>query len=400
MSAGIVIVGAGMAGHSAAAALRAGGYDGSLTLIGGEAHAPYDRPPLSKAALVSEAEPQPAWLASAANPDLRRGVSALNLDCAAKTIGLSDGTRLDYDKLLLATGAKPRRLAFPGGERALLLRNFEDVLALRAQFQPQRRIVIIGGGFIGLELAASAVQRGCRVTVIEALPRILMRAVPETIARVVHERHQAAGVNMITGIGVASIADSAVRLADGSEIPFDAVIAGIGAAPETRLAETAGLALENGIAVDATLRTSDPHVFAAGDCCSFPHALFDGARIRLEAWRNAQDQGMHVAQNLLGAGREYTAIPWFWSDQHDLSLQVAGLPHLGAAVVERKPASGTLVLFHLAAGRLVGVSGIGPGNTVARDIKLGEMLIAKRAAPDAAALADPSVPLKSLLKSL
>ena len=387
MTAGIVIVGAGLAGHSAATGLRAAGYDGRLTLIGAETRAPYDRPPLSKAALTDAAEPLPAWLmdpgtADAFKAEVYRGVTALRLDRAAKTILPSDGSSIPYEKLLLATGAKPRKLTIPGGELALLLRNFEDAQALRAQLRPERRIVIVGGGFIGLELAASAIRRGCKVTLVEAQPRILMRGVPEAIARLVHERHAAAGVDLLTGVGLAAIDAAAVHLADGREIRYDVLVAGIGAAPETRLAEAAGLAIENGIAVDAALRTSDPDIFAAGDCCSFPHPLFGDTRIRLEAWRNAQDQGMHVAQNLLGAGRKYTSVPWFWSDQHDLSLQVAGLPALGPATIERKPMPGTLVLFHLTAeGRLVGAGGIGIGNAVARDIKLGEMLIAKARTP-------------------
>jgi 3-phenylpropionate/trans-cinnamate dioxygenase ferredoxin reductase subunit len=226
-----------------------------------------------------------------------------------------------------------------------------------------------------------------------------MRGVPERIARIVHDRHQAAGVELILGTGIASIGPHSVTLSDGREFAADDVVAGIGAAPDTSLAEAAGLAIENGIAVDATLRTSDPHIYAAGDCCSFPHALFGGARIRLEAWRNAQAQGSHAAENMLGADKEFQAVPWFWSDQYELSLQIAGLPQQGADIVERKPGPDSLLLFHLSPdGRLVGASGIGPGNAIARDIKLSEMLIARRAHPDAAALADPSVALKSLLK--
>jgi 3-phenylpropionate/trans-cinnamate dioxygenase ferredoxin reductase subunit len=402
MEAGIVIVGAGMAGHRAAVALRAAGYDGKLTLLGEETLPPYDRPPLSKAAITAPADLPPAWLIDAAaklDADLRCGVAAERIDRDAKTVLLKGGGALPYDKLLLATGAKPRQPTCPGGARALLLRNYDDALALRSQFQAGRRIVIIGGGFIGLELAASAVGRGCRVTVIEAQPRILMRGVPEAIARLVQDRHQAAGVTLRTGTALSAIEPDAVHLADGATILYDAVVAGIGAAPETRLAEAAGLEISNGIAVDATLRTSDPDIFAAGDCCSFPHPLFDGARLRLEAWRNAQDQGTLVAENLLGAAKDYTSVPWFWSDQHDLSLQVAGLPGAATRIVERRPTPDSLVLFHLSdASRLVAVSGIGPGNAVARDVKLGEMLIARRATPDRDALAAPAVALKSLLK--
>jgi 3-phenylpropionate/trans-cinnamate dioxygenase ferredoxin reductase subunit len=355
MAGGIVIVGAGLAGHAAASALRAAGYDGALTLIGRENRPAYDRPPLSKAAIMDEAEPQPSWLAQSGplQADHRQGVSVVGIDRSAKTVQLFDGGAHPYDKLLLALGAKPRPLTVPGGERALLLRNFEDAVALRACFQPGRRIVIIGGGFIGLELAASAVKRGCRVTVIEAQPRLLTRGVPESIARIIHDRHLAAGVEIRTGI-----------------------------------------------TVDATLRTGDPDIFAAGDCCSFPHPLFGGECIRLEAWRNAQDQGAFVARAMLGAEAAYAAIPSFWSDQYDLSMQIAGLPGLGTSTVTRQATETTQLLFHLAGGgRLVGASGIGPGNAVARDIKLAEMLIARAARPDPQALVAPAVSLKALLKA-
>jgi 3-phenylpropionate/trans-cinnamate dioxygenase ferredoxin reductase component len=405
MSAGIVIVGAGMAGQSAARGLRAAGYAGPLTVLGEEVHMPYDRPPLSKAAIADEAEPTPAWLlddatAAALNADWRCGRAAESIDRASKTVRLSDGGTVSYEKLLLTTGSRPRRLTVPGAERALLLRTYEDAVALRRKLRSGACIVIIGGGFIGLELAASAVKRGCKVTVIEAQPRILMRGVPEPIARIIHARHLDAGVALLTGVGLHSIDQAAVHLADGREVAADAVVVGIGVLPETRLAEAAGLVLANGIAVDATLKTSDPDIFAAGDCCAFPHPLLGGAPLRLESWRNALDQGAFVAENLLGAGKEYRAVPWFWSDQHDLSLQVAGLPGAGSVTIARKPTADSLMLFHLTAdGVLVGASGIGVGNAVARDIKLAEMLIARQAKPDAVALATPSVALKSLLKA-
>jgi 3-phenylpropionate/trans-cinnamate dioxygenase ferredoxin reductase component len=402
--AAMVIIGAGMAGHRAVIGLRASGHDGPITLIGDEALLPYDRPPLSKTTITDEAEPQPVWLmddsiAASLKCEARSGVSARQIDRAAKTVWLSDGSSVAYGKLLLATGARPRRLSVQGGDNARTLRSFEDALALRKAFVRGRHIVLIGGGFIGLELASSAVSRGAKVTLIEAQPRLLMRGVPEEIAKILYERHAAAGVELLVGVGVASMDPHVVRLSDGREIAADFIVAGIGAAPDTRLAEGSGLTVDNGIAVDATLQTSDPDIYAAGDCCSFPHALAGGARLRLEAWRNAQAQGWLAAENMLGANKPYDAVPWFWSDQYELSLQITGLPHVAAGSVMRRPQPDSLLLFHLAtSGQLIGASGIGPGNAIARDIKLAEMLIAKGASPAAAQLSDPSISLKSLLK--
>jgi len=401
---GMVIVGAGEAGARAAAALREEGWGGPVTLIGAEIHPPYERPPLSKAALLAEAEPAAATVldrgrAAALGIDLVLGAEVTAINRPARTVTLADGRSLPYARLLLATGARPRRLAVPGHERALYLRRFDDALALRPWLRPGVRLAIIGGGFIGLELAAAATARGCAVTVIEALPRILMRGVPAELAVVIADRHRAAGVDLRTGVGVERIApDGAVVLADGGRVAADAVIAGIGAVPEAALAEAAGLAVNNGIAVDATLATADPDIFAAGDCAACAHPLYPGRRIRLEAWRNALDQGGLAARNLLGRGEAITAVPWFWSDQYELSLQIAGLADEGRSTVGRDLGDGARLLFHLAAdGRLVAACGIGPLGKVGREIRLAEMLIARRAAPDPAALAAPAVRLKALL---
>lgn len=401
---GMVIVGAGEAGARAATALREEGWDGPVTLVGAEPRPPYERPPLSKAALLAEAEPTPTTVldhdrAAALGIDLVLGTEVVAIDRPVRTVVLAGGRALPYRRLLLATGARPRRLAVPGDDRILYLRCFDDALALRPLLRPGARLAVIGGGFIGLELAAAAIARGCAVTVIEAQPRILMRGVPAEIAAVIAERHRAAGVEFRTGIGLEGIApDGTVLLADGSRIAADAVIAGIGAVPETALAEAAGLAIDNGIAVDAALASSDPDIFAAGDCAACAHPLYAGRSIRLEAWRNAQDQGALAARSMLGRGEALAAVPWFWSDQYELTLQIAGLVDEGRATVARDLDDGAMLLFHLAAdGRLVAASGIGPLGKVARDIRLAEMLIARRAAPDPGALASPAVKLKSLL---
>jgi 3-phenylpropionate/trans-cinnamate dioxygenase ferredoxin reductase component len=404
---GIVIVGAGEAGTRASAALRENGYAGPVTLIGEERHLPYERPPLSKAAMTAADTPSAATILSEeqlAAQDIRHlsGVTVTGIDRAGHAVLLDDGNRISYAKLLLATGARPRLLNTPGADAGsvLYLRTFTDALAMRARLAPGIRLVVIGGGFIGLEIAASALERGCSVTVVEMAPRILGRAVPAEVAAVVAEAHAAAGIRLIVGIGITAIersgAETVVVLADGARLACDAVIAGIGAVPETALAERAGLAIENGVRVNGQLMTDDPDIYAAGDCCAFPHPVFDGRRLRLEAWRNAQDQGNHAARAMLGATAAFEVIPWFWSDQHEQTLQIAGLPDEGDTTVTRD-LGGTTLFFHLKAGRLVGASAFGPIGKVAREIRLAEMLIARRARPTAAALADPAVKLKSLL---
>ncbi|MGH6854273.1 MAG: NAD(P)/FAD-dependent oxidoreductase [Aestuariivirga sp.] len=401
---GMVIVGAGKAGARAVIGLREHGWQGAITLIGEEALPPYDRPPLSKASITSESEPTPVLLL---DEDTIKSLGAtwiggspvVAIDRAKREAGLLDGRRVAYAKLLIATGAKPRQLSIPGAERAMLLRDFADTLALRAVFVPGATIVIIGGGFIGLELASSAAKRGCKVTVIEALPRILLRGVPEAIADVVAARHRQAGVTIIPNAKVAGIEADAVILEDGRRIEAGILIAGIGAAPAVSLGEASGLAMDNGIACDDRMRTSDPHIYAVGDCCSFPHPVFGGRRMRLEAWRSATDQAAVAAENMAGGNKRFEAVPWFWSDQYDLNLQIAGVPEDGTRIVTRTLKDGAFILCHLKAdGTLVGASGIGRGNSIVRDIKMLELLIGKQAKPDEAALIDPETQLRALLK--
>ena len=402
--AGMVIVGGGMAGARAIVSLRANGFQGPITLVSEETLLPYDRPPLSKAMLVEEQEPQPVLLLdegmiASLNAIFVRGVKAIGIDRKAKALVLEDGRALSYDKLLIATGAKPRRLSIEGGELAYTLRDFADGDHLRSRLRQSKSAAIIGGGFIGLEVASSARKLGLDVTLVEAQPRILMRGVPDEIAKVVHGRHVEAGVTMQVGTALKAVETDGVRLADDRKVKAEIVVAGIGASPEIALAQAAGLTIENGISCDATLQTSDPDIYAAGDCCSFPHGLFGNKRMRLEAWRNATDQANVATENMLGASKPYMAVPWFWSDQYDLSLQIAGNPADGPEIIRRQTGEQSFVMFHRDhEGRLVGASGIGPGNSIARDVKLAEMLIGKRAAPSAEQLADPTVQLKVLLK--
>ncbi len=394
-----------MAAARACINLRANDYLGSIILVSEENLLPYDRPPLSKASIVDAAAHEPVLLldesiVASLNVDVRLGQQVTAINRSEKTISLNDGSKIPYSKLLIATGAKPRKLNCPGGEFALTLRDHKDTVLLREKFQPHKKITVIGGGFIGLELASSASKLGCHVTLIEAQPRILMRGVPEPIAKIVHDRHVAAGVTMIIGTGVSHLTENAVHLTDGRVIAADTIVAGIGAAPETKLAADAGLAIENGIACNAQMQTSDPDIYAAGDCASFLHELMGGKRLRLEAWRSAQEQAATAAANMLGGAKTHNNIPWFWSDQFDLSLQIAGSAEQGPNTITRVPAEGALVLFHLADdGSIKGASGIGIGNAIGRDIKVAEMLVAKNAKPSPEILADPTQQLKTLLKA-
>jgi len=386
-------------------ALREQGFDGDVTLVGSEVHLPYERPPLSKDGMVAELFAAKT-IATAerleqANVAFRGGLHVRDIDRASKRLLDADGGALPYDKLLLATGASPRRLPGVEGDRIVYLRTIEDAQRLRGALGPGGHIAIVGGGFIGLELAASARARGADVTLIEALPRLLSRGVPEAIASQIAARHLAGGVNLILGDGIARIETTAVSamltLASDKRVDADLILIGIGAVPNVALAEFAGLQIDNGIAVDSCLATSDPDIFAAGDCASFPLAIYGGRRVRLESWRNAQEQGNLAAANMLGATQSTSSVPWFWSDQYELTLQIAGLSDEGRVTVRRELPDGS-ILFHLAEdGRLVAASGIGVGNAVAKDIRLAELLIGRRAKPDAAALGDPGVRLKGLL---
>jgi 3-phenylpropionate/trans-cinnamate dioxygenase ferredoxin reductase subunit len=387
-------------------ALREAGYSGPVTLVGEEPHLPYERPPLSKDALTADFAPDPKWISPAkryeeANISCLTGQLATAIDRKEKSILLFDGIRLSYDKLLLATGAAPRQLTAAGSGIAYL-RTHADALAIRNHLHAKSHLVIVGAGFIGLELAASARRRCARVTVVEALPRILMRSVPETIARVLADRHRREGVDLHCGSRIRSVDSRSsgvtVALESGDEIAADLLVAGIGVMPRTILAEQARLAIDNGIAVDTFLATSDPDIFAAGDCCSFPLAAYGGRRMRLESWRSAQEQGGLAARNMLGAKEPIVSVPWFWSDQYDLTLQVTGVADGAQETVRRELGDGAFILFHLdGGGRLVAASGIGKGNTVARDIRLAEMLIAKGTRPAVEHLASPDIRLKTLL---
>ncbi|MFP3565058.1 NAD(P)/FAD-dependent oxidoreductase [Paraburkholderia sp. SIMBA_030] len=401
----MVIVGAGLAGARASAELREAGFNGPITLIAGEPHAPYDRPPLSKAVLLKEKSPDDCALFGDTffadhAIDLKLAACAVEIDRAARAVVLDNGERIGYSRLLIATGASPRMLSVPGSELpgVVTLRTVDDARHLAARLHRGQHVAIIGGGFIGLEVAAGAIAAGCSVTVIEAGERLLMRAVPREIAARIEARHRDAGVRFRFGAQLAAIAGASaaeeVRLADGEIIRCDTVVVGIGAAPRTALVQAAGLDVADGIVVDDHLCTSDSVIFAAGDACLFPHPLY-GCRVRLECWKNAEDQGRIAARNMLGEDLRYREVPWFWSDQYELSIQIAGLPAFGRETVVRETVD-ALLLFHLSAdGSLIAASGV--GRAVGRDIRIAQMLIGRQARVSAEELADPSVKLKSLL---
>ncbi len=394
---GIVIIGAGECGTRAAFALRETGYSGSIALLGAEPHLPYERPPLSKpmdGAVQMKLICAEDALASA-QIEYLRGVSVSELDADAAAVTLDNGQVLAYEKLLLATGARPRRLGCPGAGRALDFRTHADAEAIFSKAGITRSVAIIGGGLIGMELASVLRGKDIAVSVIEAAPKPLGRAVPPRFADKLHARHSSEGVIFHLGRGVVAIADDGVLLSDGSLVRADLVVSAIGVTPEVTLAEKAGLATGNGILTDRHLHTSAPDIFAAGDCAAVSQQ--SGIHTRFESWRSARAQAETAARNMIGVAEPFTAIPWFWSDQYDLGLQVVGLPQPTHERVIRSLGDNELE-FYLDDGRLVAAAGLGIGNSLARDIKLAEMLIAAGIHPDPAALADPDLNLKALLK--
>lgn len=329
----IVVVGSSLGGASAAVALREQGFDGELTLVGEELHLPYERPPLSKAVLTGEHE-EPDWVADrsyygAHGIDLRRGVLVTSVRPSDGVV-VAGPDELPYDRLLLATGAEPRTLDLPGADLAGLyvLRTLDDALALRATFGPGKRVVVVGAGWIGSEVASAAHGHGCEVVVLDPLTQPLLRVVGERIGGAFAALHRDNGVDLRTSTGVTGYVGSdgqvtGVQLADGTSVPADVVVIGVGVRPRVELAEAAGLMLDlGGVAVDASLRSSDPAIYAVGDIASHDHPRY--GRLRVEHWDVAKEQGTHVAANLAGADLPYTKSPFFFSDQYDLGCEYRG----------------------------------------------------------------------------
>jgi 3-phenylpropionate/trans-cinnamate dioxygenase ferredoxin reductase subunit len=369
MSEPIIIVGAGQAGIKAAETLRMKGFEGKILLIGEEGWPPYQRPPLSKAYLKGELSEDRLFLKAndyfaSANVELMSGTRVAAIDPAAHAVTLADGKVLSYSKLLLATGTRARALPLPGAELegVFTLRGIDDTRRIADALGKAESVAIIGGGYIGMEFAAVARSMGKTVTVIEAQDRILKRSVAPEISEFFRKLHEGHGVRLVLGEGVKGIAGSAyaegVELVSGEPLAADLVLVAAGAVPVTELAQAAGLIVERGIAVDAACRTSAPDIYAAGDCTVFPSRRY-GRQIGLESVQNASDQGKAAALSMLGEETVYDPVPWFWSDQYDVKLQIAGLAQgYDRTEIVGDPGEGRFALRYFAGDALLAVDAV------------------------------------------
>ncbi|WP_297845733.1 FAD-dependent oxidoreductase [Pseudomonas sp.] len=403
----VVIVGAGHGGVSLCAALRALDFAGTITLLSDEADLPYHRPPLSKAFLTNDTPDAESKLLLESRSfydekriDLRLSTRVSALDTQARTLQLADGSLVPYDELVLATGARARNLTLPGStlEGILLLRTLEHARILRQRLSSSESIVIVGGGFIGLEIAATARKLGKQVTVLETASRIMERSVSPEVSAYVTGKHREKGITLQFNSTVnAFLGDNgkvvAVRTEAG-EWPADLVIVGAGSLPNSELAEAAGIACSNGILVDVRMRTSAQHVFAIGDCVTFENRYADNARLRLESIQNANDQARLVARLIIGEDTGYEALPWFWSDQGEVKLQMVGLSIGRTHCVTRgDPEQGRFSVFHYRDSTLIAVDSV---NQPLEHI-LSRKLLAAGISPDPTLIADAGIALKSLL---
>ena len=400
----VVIIGGGQAGGQTALSLREGGHCGQVVVVAAEPRLPYERPPLSKEILTGEAEPDTALLADARRLselriDVLKGVAATAIHTNARQVQLADGRLLDYDDLVLTTGSKPRRLAYAGHTGMLpVLRDMDDALTLRDRLQAGVRLVVVGGGVIGLELASSALTRGVRPVVIEAANWIMARQIGPAASALLAALHRAAGTDLFLGRSLRAVdrqgEEIVLTLADGIQVRADVAIAAIGVVPDTALAEAAGIACDDGILVDALGRTSHPGIWAAGDVARGPVGWADWL-VRQETWRNADIHARRVAAAILGAtdGGAGNEVPGFWSDQLGHRLQAEG-QCLGEEIVRAQGGAGDFASFYLHGGRLVGCVVLDNPKFAA----LARRAIARMAEPDPAALADPATDLRQALR--
>ena len=398
----VVIVGAGHAAVQAVDTLRREGHVGPIVLVGDEPYLPYNRPPLSKKYLAGELERERLWLRSSQyyqqhRVETRLGVRVTAIDRASQRLRLADGAELSYDKLLLSVGSRPRHLEVPGHELAGIhcLRSIADVDAIRADIAGARRLVVVGGGYIGLEAAACARHLGLDVTVLEMADRPMARVVAPEVSDFYVRRHEREGVRIVCNASVTAFLgrDRVTAVCCGEqEFPADLVIVGVGILPDVTLAAAAGLRCDNGVWVDEHCLTSDPNVYAAGDCTNHPSVRY-GRRVRLESVDNAVEQAKTAAANICGKPATHDHVPWFWSDQYDVKLQIAGLSEgYDQTVVRGDPGTGSFALYYMAGGELLAVDAI---NSM-RDFMNGKKWLADRKRPDPALLADTSVDLKTI----
>lgn len=394
----IVIVGTGHAGLRAAQTLRHQGWSGDLTLIGQEPLAPYDRTAVSKGMLFGRADP--VWL-DAVDADLRLGSLVTAVDRAARRVVTPTGD-IGYDHLILATGAQPRRLALAAGlPHVYALRHARDAAALREEVRSGARMLVIGGGLIGLEVASGAVQAGVQVTVLEVLPRLMSRVLPEVVAARLCSEHRNAGVDVRTSTRLVSLELSGdqllARLDSGDDLLVDVVVVAIGIVPDTDLAAAAGLRVGDGISVDDRLITSDLAISAVGDVASVTLSAM-GPALRCESQQLAEEQGRYAARRILGEQQAFATVPWAWSDQYDKVVQIAGLPAMASQMVLRDFAGEGIVACHLSDdGHLVGASGFGLPQRIAQEVGAARRLIARCAQPSIEQLANPGAPLRALV---
>jgi len=402
MSAPFVIVGASHAAVQAIDTLRREGHAGPIVLVGDEPHLPYNRPPLSKKFLSGELARERLPLRSPQfyeqhGVETRLGTRVTAIDRSARRLRLGNGAELAYDKLLLCVGSRPRRLEIPGHDLRGIhyLRTIADVDAIRADLDGAHRVVVIGAGYIGLEAAASARHLGLEATVLEMAERPMARVGSPELSEFYRRRHEREGVGIHCGVSVSAFrGEDRVRAVacSAGDFPADLVIVGVGILPDVTLATAAGLRCDNGILVDEHCRTSDEHVFAAGDCTNHPSVRY-GRRVRLESVDNAVEQGKTAAANMCGRPARHEHVPWFWSDQYDVKLQIAGLSEGYDRVVRRgEPDSGSFALYYLRGGELLAVDAI----SSPRDFMTGRKWIAERKCPDPTKLADTSLDLKTL----